>query len=71
MFKPFMSQIMIEAHAAAKADLAWSRVNDPRGLKSYSYYLGLQMRTGFYHARIAVTGTAPCFTIKEPRRLWA
>lgn len=67
MFKPFMSKIVKEAHAAAKADLIWVRANDPRGIKPYAYFLGLQMRNGFAEARIAVTGMAPAFNLPAER----
>ena len=71
MFKPLISQIMIEAHARAREDLAWVRANDPHGIKPYSYFLGLQMRNGFAEARVALTGMAPSFQIVEPGRVWA
>lgn len=66
------SRIMIEAHARAKADYADElscrgrahHVNRP-----YSYYLGLQMRSGFAEARVARTGTAPAFEL--PAQRWA
>lgn len=62
-----MSKIMKEAHAAAKADLAWVCANDPRGVKSYAYFLGLQMRNGFAELRIALTGMAPAFNLPAER----
>lgn len=53
-----LSKIMIEAHARAKADLAFDR--SERGAhfvhRPYSYYLGLQMRSGYAEARTAITG---------------
>lgn len=52
MFKPLLSKIMIEAHARAKADREFDKS------KPYSYYLGLQMRSGYAEARIAITGMA-------------
>ena len=66
------SQLMIEAHARAKADYADElscrgrahHVNRP-----YGYYLGLQMRSGFAEARIARTGMAPAFEL--PPQRWA
>lgn len=66
------SKLMIEAHARAKADyadeLACRRrahhVNRP-----YSYYLALQMRSGFAEARVARTGMAPAFEL--PPQHWA
>lgn len=67
-----LSKIMVDAHARAKADYADElacrgrahHVNRP-----YSYYLGLQMRSGFAEARIARTGMAPAFEL--PPRRWA
>ncbi|TCU65604.1 hypothetical protein EDE08_113218 [Bradyrhizobium sp. R2.2-H] len=66
------SKIMIEAHARAKADYADElscrgrahHVNRP-----YSYYLGLQMRSGFAEARVARTDMAPAFEL--PAQRWA
>lgn len=66
------SQIMTEAHARAKADYADElacrgrahHVNRP-----YSYYLSLQMRSGFAEARVARTGMAPAFEL--PPQHWA
>jgi hypothetical protein len=60
------SKLMIEAHARAKADYADElacrgrahHVNRP-----YSYYLALQMRSGFAEARVARTGIAPAFEL--------
>lgn len=57
MFKPLLSKIMREAHARAREDFAWVKANE-RNHKPYSYYLGLQMRSGFAEARIAITGMA-------------
>lgn len=67
-----LSKLMIDAHARAKADYADElacrghahHVNRP-----YSYYLGLQMRSGFAEARIARTGMAPAFEL--PPQRWA
>lgn len=72
MFKPLMQKIMTEAHARAKADFADQKTNPSqfRAPRPYSYFLGLQMRNGFAEARIAITGMAPAFTIREPAR-WA
>ncbi|MET3968738.1 hypothetical protein [Bradyrhizobium sp. S3.9.1] len=66
------SRLMMEAHARAKADYADElscrgrahHVNRP-----YSYYLGLQMRSGFAEARVARTGMAPAFEL--PAQRWA
>jgi hypothetical protein len=66
------SRIMIEAHARAKADYADElscrgrahHVNRP-----YSYYLVLQMRSGFAEARVVRTGMAPSFEL--PAQRWA
>ncbi|MET4512571.1 hypothetical protein [Bradyrhizobium sp. I1.7.5] len=66
------SKLMTEAHARAKADYADElacrgrvhHVNRP-----YSYYLGLQMRSGFAEARVARTGMAPAFEL--PPQRWA
>jgi hypothetical protein len=70
MFKPLMSKIMTEAHARAKADVAWDRANSKtRMALPYSYYLGLQMRNGFAEARVAITGMAPSFQL--PPQRWA
>jgi hypothetical protein len=55
MFKPLLSRIMREAHARAREDFAWSKANE-RTTKPYSYYLGLQMRSGYAEARAALTG---------------
>lgn len=66
------SRLMIEAHIRAKADYADElscrgrahHVNHP-----YSYYLGLQMRSGFAEARVVRTGMAPAFEL--PPQRWA
>lgn len=66
------SNLMAEAHARAKADYADElacrgrahHVNRP-----YSYYLALQMRSGFAEARVARTGMAPAFEL--PPQHWA
>lgn len=66
------SKLMAEAHARAKADYADElafrgrahHVNRP-----YSYYLALQMRSGFAEARVARTGMAPAFEL--PPQHWA
>lgn len=66
------SKLMTEAHARANADYADElacrgrahHVNRP-----YSYYLGLQMRSGFAEARVARTGMAPAFEL--PPQRWA
>jgi len=66
------SKLMTEAHARAKADYVDElacrgrahHVNRP-----YSYYLGLQMRSGFAEARVARTGVAPAFVL--PPQRWA
>lgn len=74
MFKSLMSQIMTEAHAAAKADMEWSKANAHLiGVVQhpYSYFLGLQMRNAYAAARVKITGMAPCFEIREPRHIWA
>ena len=63
---------MTEAHARAKADYADElscrgrahHVNRP-----YSYYLRLQMRSGFAEARVVRTGMAPPFEL--PAQRWA
>jgi hypothetical protein len=57
MFKPLLSKIMTEAHARAKEDFTWLKANG-RATKPYSYYLGLQMRSGYAEARTALTGFA-------------
>lgn len=66
------SKIMTEAHARARADYIDElscrgrahHVNRP-----YSYYLALQMRSGFAEARVARTGMAPAFEL--PPQRWA
>lgn len=66
------SKILIEAHARAKEDFADElscrgrahHVNRP-----YSYYLVLQMRSGFAEARVVRTGIAPSFEL--PAQRWA
>ncbi|WP_456619460.1 MULTISPECIES: hypothetical protein [unclassified Bradyrhizobium] len=66
------SKLMTEAHALAKADYADElscrgrahHVNRP-----YSYYLALQMRSGFAEARVVRTGMAPAFEL--PAQRWA
>lgn len=62
-----MPKLMREAHARARADLAWVRQNE-RNPKPYSYYLGLQMRGGFREHREAITGLCYGFQIHEPAR---
>lgn len=67
-----LSKIMIEAHARAKADYADElscRGRAHHVNRSYSYYLGLQMRSGFAEARVARTGMAPAFELAAQR--WA
>lgn len=59
-----LSKIMTEAHARAKADFAFD------SSRKYSYYLGLQMRSGFAEARTAVGCMVRAFQIIEPAR-WA
>lgn len=53
-----LSQIMIEAHARAREDFAFARTM--KGVHfvrhPYSYYLGLQMRSGFAEKRRLETG---------------
>lgn len=68
-----MSQIMTEAHARAKEDFAWHKAN--RGVhevaRSYSYFMGLQMRSGFANARAKMPGAlVSAFMVREPAR-WA
>lgn len=66
------SKIMTEAHARAKADYADElscRGRAHHCNRSYSYYLGLQMRSGFAEARVARTGMAPAFEL--PAQRWA
>ncbi|MGY4413209.1 hypothetical protein ACVWW4_004945 [Bradyrhizobium sp. LB7.1] len=66
------SKIMTEAHARAKADYADElscRGRAHHCNRSYSYYLGLQMRSGFAEARVARTGMAPAFEL--PKQRWA
>jgi hypothetical protein len=66
------SKIMIEAHARAKADYAEElscRGRAHHVSRPYSYYLGLQMRSGFAEARVARTGMAPAFEL--PPQRWA
>ena len=66
------SRIMIEAHARAKADYADELSRRGRAhhvSRPYSYYLGLQMRSGFAEARVARTGMAPAFEL--PPQRWA
>lgn len=72
MFKPFLSQIVSEAHARARLDLDFEKANPPkfRAPHPYSYFLGLQMRSGFAEKRAELTGMAPAFQIVEPSR-WA
>jgi len=69
MFKPLMSKIMKEAHARAKADMADQTAFPGLVRRPYSYYLGLQMKSGFAEARIAITGMAPTFMLPAVR--WA
>lgn len=66
------SKIMAEAHARAKADYADElscRGRAHHVSRPYSYYLALQMRSGFAEARIARTGVAPAFEL--PAQRWA
>lgn len=66
------SRIMVEAHARAKADYADELSRRGRAHhvnRPYSYYLGLQMRSGFAEARVARTGMAPAFEL--PPQRWA
>ncbi|MET4487658.1 hypothetical protein [Bradyrhizobium sp. LA7.1] len=66
------SKLMTEAHARAKADYADElacRGRTHHVDRPYSYYLGLQMRSGFAEARVARTGMAPTFEL--PPQRWA
>jgi hypothetical protein len=66
------SKIMTEAHARAKADYADELACRGRAHhvdRPYSYFLGLQMRSGFAEARVARTGMAPAFEL--PPQRWA
>ncbi|MCK1460661.1 hypothetical protein [Bradyrhizobium sp. 2] len=66
------SKLMTEAHARAKADYADElacRGRAHHGNRPYSYYLALQMRSGFAEARVARTGMAPAFEL--PPQRWA
>ena len=66
------SKLMIEAHARAREDFAFEltlRGTVHHVNRSYSYYLGLQMRSGFAEARVARTGLAPAFEL--PPQRWA
>lgn len=67
MFKPLMSKIMTEAHARAKADFADQKAHPGLVTRSYAYFLGLQMRSGFAEARVAITGMAPAFELPAQR----
>ncbi|RXT48757.1 hypothetical protein [Bradyrhizobium betae] len=66
------SKLMTEAHARAKADYSDELTCRGRAHhvdRPYSYYLGLQMRSGFAEARVARTGMAPAFEL--PPQRWA
>ncbi|SFJ72588.1 hypothetical protein [Bradyrhizobium sp. cf659] len=66
------SKLMTEAHARAKKDYAFEltlRGTAHHVNRSYSYYLALQMRSGFAAARVARTGMAPAFDL--PTQRWA
>jgi hypothetical protein len=66
------SKLMTEAHARAKEDYAFEltlRGTAHHVSRPYSYYLGLQMRSGFAEARVARTGMAPAFEL--PPQRWA
>ncbi|MFK4720531.1 hypothetical protein ABIE89_001631 [Bradyrhizobium niftali] len=66
------SKLMTEAHAGAKEDYAFEltlRGTAHHVSRPYSYYLGLQMRSGFAEARTARTGMAPAFEL--PPQRWA
>lgn len=66
------SRLMTEAHARAKADYADELSCRGRAHhvdRPYSYYLGLQIRSGFAEARVARTGMAPAFEL--PAQRWA
>ncbi|UPJ78571.1 hypothetical protein IVB16_27370 [Bradyrhizobium sp. 183] len=67
-----LSKIMVEAHTRAKADYAGELSCRGRAHhvdRPYSYYLALQMRSGFAEARVARTGMAPAFEL--PAQRWA
>lgn len=67
-----LSKLMTEAHARAKADYADELAYRGRAHhadRPYSYYLALQMRSGFAEARVARTGMAPAFEL--PKQRWA
>jgi len=67
-----LSKLMTEAHARAKADYADElacRGSAHHANRPYSYYLALQMRSGFAEARAARTGMAPAFEL--PAQRWA
>lgn len=66
------SKLMTEAHARAKADYAdelTCRGRPHHVNRPYSYYVALQMRSGFAEARVARTGMAPAFDL--PAQRWA
>lgn len=66
------SRIMTEAHARAKVDYADElscRGSAHHANRPYSYYLRLQMRSGFAEARVVRTGMAPAFEL--PAQRWA
>ncbi|MEY9592266.1 hypothetical protein ABIA06_004557 [Bradyrhizobium yuanmingense] len=66
------SKLMTEAHARAREDYAFEltlRGTAHHVNRSYSYYLGLQMRSGFAEAGVARTGMAPAFEL--PPQRWA
>lgn len=66
------SKLMTEAHARAKEDYAFEltlRGTAHHANRPYSYYLGLQTRSGFAQARTARTGMAPAF--EPPAQRWA
>lgn len=67
-----LSKLMTEAHVRAKADYADELACRGRAHhvdRPYSYYLGLQMRSGFAEARVARTRMAPAFEL--PPQRWA
>ena len=61
-----LSRLMKEAHERAREDFVWIKANN-RPFKPYSYFLGLQMRSGFKEQRAAEGFAVPSYQLGQDR----
>ena len=67
-----ISRIMIEAHAAAKADYDFVKSQPgtyyvSQAAKGYRHFLGLAMRNYYADARVVLTGMVPSTPFADAR----